>query len=251
MRFFVTSDCIGEQEITLLPEDANHVFRVLRMHPGEEISVCADNGKKYECLLIQVDKSGVTAQIQSVGDYSNEPSAHVTVYAALAKGDRFDYLIQKCVECGVSRIVPFLSERCVARPVKNEYDKKRQRFQRIALEASKQSQRSRPVEVGEILDFATAMTQAAQADTALLLYEKENRVSLSGALKNSDPCGTFSVVTGPEGGFSEEEAKQAMEQGLQSVSIGPRILRCETAPVAALCAIMYQTGNFDIGEWND
>ena len=101
--------------------------------------------------------------------------------------------------------------------------------------------------VGEIISFEAALEQAARADCGLFLYEKEQQKSLSAILRAAQ--GTrYAVVTGPEGGFSEEEAAQAQAAGLASVSIGPRILRCETAPVAAVCAIMYQTGNFDIGE---
>ena len=201
MRFFVTEDRICGELIALEPTDAQHVSRVLRMRPGEEITVCCGNGKAYLCALEQVGKSDVTARILSEEAYDNEPTAFVTVYAGLSKGDRFDYLIQKCVECGVSHIVP----------------------------------------------FETALQAAAQNDCGLFLYEKEQQKSLSTVLKAAQGS-TFAVVTGPEGGFSEKEAQQAQDAGLACVSIGPRILRCETAPVAALCAIMYQTGNFDIGE---
>lgn len=247
MRFFVTEDRVCGELIALEPTDAQHVSRVLRMQPGEEITVCCSNGQAYICALEQVGKTEVTARILSQEDYHNEPTAFVTVYAGLSKGDRFDYLIQKCVECGVSHIVPFTSKHCVVRLEGKDYEKKQQRYARIALEASKQCQRSRVVTVGEIVPFEKALAAAAQADCRLFLYEKEQQKSLSAVLKSAQG-NQFSVVTGPEGGFSEKEAQLAQEAGLSCVSIGPRILRCETAPVAALCAIMYETGNFDIGE---
>ena len=119
---------------------------------------------------------------------------------------------------------------------------------KIALEACKQSLRGRVVQVGPVMDFAQAVEEMAQSPCPLLLYEKENKRSLSRLLEDNKRLSAFAVLTGPEGGFSQEEAALAMEKGLSSVSVGPRILRCETAPLAALCAIMYQTGNFDIGE---
>lgn len=248
MRFFVSADRVFDGYLELEQADAQHVSRVLRMRPGEEIEVCCDNGRAYRCALEQVGKNEVSARILSEDVYNNEPSAFVTVYAGLSKGDRFDYLIQKCVECGASHIVPFYSDFCVVHLEEKDQEKKRQRYARIAFEASKQCQRSRPVTVGEIVSFRRVTEMAAQDACGLFLYEKENRQSLSHILKEKAGCGTFSVVTGPEGGFSEKEAKAAVDAGLSCVSIGPRILRCETAPVAAVCAIMYQTGNFDIGE---
>lgn len=247
MRFFVTQEQICGEQIFLEPADAQHVSRVLRMRPGEEITVCCSNGQAYLCALEQVGKTEVSARILSQEVFDNEPTAFVTVYAGLSKGDRFDYLIQKCVECGVSHIVPFTSQHCVVRLEPRDYEKKQQRYARIALEASKQCQRSRAVTVGPIVSFDDAVQAAAQADCGLFLYEKEQQKSLSTVLRNAGGSG-FAVVTGPEGGFSEKEALLAQQVGLHCVSIGPRILRCETAPVAAVCAIMYQTGNFDIGE---
>ena len=248
MRFFISADRLAGDRLSLEPTDAQHVSRVLRMRPGDEITVCCDNGRAYQCALEQLGKNEVTARILSESEFDNEPTAFVTVYAGLSKGDRFDYLIQKCVECGASHIVPFTSQFCVVRLEEKDREKKRQRYQRIAWEASKQCQRSRPVTVGEILPYSEALLQAARDDCALFLYEKEHQQSLSEILRKAQASPRFSVITGPEGGFSPAEAEQAMRTGLHCVSIGSRILRCETAPVAAVCAIMYQTGNFDIGE---
>lgn len=247
MRFFVTEERVSGGSIDLEPTDAQHIARVLRMRPGEEITVCCGDGQAWRCVLEQVEKNRVIARQLVAEPFDNEPTAFVTVYAGLSKGDRFDYLIQKSVECGVSHIVPFTSQHCVVRLEERDLEKKRQRYARIALEASKQCQRSRAVTVGEIVSFERALEQAAQSDCGLFLYEKEQQRSLSSVL-HGRKGGRFAVVTGPEGGFSPREAVLAQEAGLECVSIGPRILRCETAPVAALCAIMYETGNFDIGE---
>lgn len=247
MRFFSSASNRSGDEFVLLAPDAVHISRVLRMKKGTAIVVCDDVGYEHDCVLSSVGKDRVVAHIVSSRPYSTEPSIEVTVFAALSKGERFDFLVQKCVEVGATAIVPFLSERCVARPDARDYERKRARFARIALEASKQALRSRPVQVSEIVWFEQAVRTAADYPAAMLLYEHENRRSLSQILRQSDGCGRYAVMTGPEGGFSEGEAAFALQNGLESVSIGPRILRCETAPVAAVCAIMYHTGNYDIG----
>jgi len=247
MSFFVSNSDIINGVITFSKDDAKHISLVLRMQEGEEITVCDDTSHRYNCRLSSVSRDYVTAEVLTVEEYSNQPSASVTVYAGLSKGDRFDYLIQKCVECGVYAVVPFVSDRCIARPDKSEYGKKRIRFQKIADEAAKQCKRSHRVEVLDIVSFKEAVDKASRHDTPLFLYEEENMKSLSKVL-NASEGKDFSVFTGPEGGFTETEAQYARTCGMSTVSIGPRILRCETAPVAALCAIMYHTGNFDIGE---
>ena len=150
-------------------------------------------------------------------------------------------------EAKPSDLTNYINYDGVVRLDERDRDKKRQRYAHIALEASKQCQRSRPVTVGEIVPFSEAVRMAGESGCGLFLYEKENRQSLSAVLREHTGCGSMAVVTGPEGGFTEEEAQLARNAGLHCVSIGSRILRCETAPVAAVCAIMYQTGNFDIG----
>jgi 16S rRNA (uracil1498-N3)-methyltransferase len=247
VSFFVSSSDISDNSVYFSPEDSKHIYQVLRMSAGDDISVCDDSSHRHMCRLVRVGKDSCVAEILSSEEYSNQPTARVTVYAGLSKGDRFDYLIQKCVECGVYAIVPFISERCIARPTKDEFEKKVKRYQKIADEAVRQSKRSQRVLIGNILTFDQAIENASSHATPLFLYENENQKSLSTILRQSD--GTdYSVFTGPEGGFSENEVYKALDCGMSVVSIGPRIMRCETAPVAALCAIMYHTGNFDIGE---
>jgi len=247
VSFFVSSADISNNSVYFSSEESKHICQVLRMANGDEIFVCDDSSHRHRCRLSQVNRDSCIAEILSTEAYSNQPSALVTVYAGLSKGDRFDYLIQKCVECGVFAIVPFISERCISRPKADEFDKKIKRFQKIADEAVRQSKRSQRVIIGDILTFDQAVQDAAGHATPLFLYEDENQKSLSAVLNSSN--GTdYSVFTGPEGGFSATEVSKALNCGMSVVSIGPRILRCETAPVAALCAIMYHTGNFDIGE---
>lgn len=248
MRFFVESSSIAQGVVTLSQEDSAHISKVLRMRAGEEITVC-DQQAEHRCRILDIEKGQpIRAEILSSGAHSTEPDVFVTVYAALSKGDRFDYLVQKCTEVGVSHIVPFVSKRCVVR-LENAKDseKKRIRYERIALEASKQCLRSRPVSVGEILPFEQAMQQAAADECCLFLYEGEKNRSFKQILESFGDFKRISIITGPEGGFEPSEADLASSLGAHSVLIGPRILRCETAPVAAVSAVMYHTGNFDVG----
>ena len=247
MRFFSSDANRSGDEIALLAPDAVHISRVLRMKAGDAVVICDDVGFEHDCVLVSVSKDRVLARIVQSRPYSTEPSVGVTVFAALSKGERFDFLIQKCVEVGASAIVPFISEHCVARPDERDYERKQARYARIALEASKQALRSRPVQVSAIQSFEQALQQAASYETAILLYERENSRSFSQILRGSGDCTRYAVMTGPEGGFSEREVQLAVHSGLEPASLGPRILRCETAPVAAVCAIMYHTGNYDIG----
>lgn len=248
MRFFVENSAVRDGVITLSAEDSAHAARVLRMRTGDLLVVCDENGVEYRCRALQISHASVEAEIVTSAPGETEPDVFVTVFAGVSKGERFDQMIQKCVEVGASHIVPFLSEHCVVRIDAADAEKKRARWARIALEASKQSGRSRAVTVGTAVEFAQAVAQAREADGAFLLYEKENRRALRNALCAVKNATTLAVITGPEGGFSPSEAALALAAGVEPVSVGPRILRCETAPVAALCAIMYETGNFDIGE---
>lgn len=248
MRFFIESGSIENGVVTLTQEDSAHIAKVLRMREGDMITVC-DEHAEHQCRILNVHKSRpVTAEILSSGPHTTEPDVFVTVYAALSKGDRFDYLVQKCTEVGVSHIVPFESKRCVVR-LENarESEKKRVRYERIALEASKQSLRSRPVSVGEILPYEQAIRQAAADECCLFLYESEKNRSFKQILESFGSFKRISIITGPEGGFEPSEVDLASSLGAHSVLIGPRILRCETAPVAAVSAVMYHTGNFDVG----
>ena len=159
---------------------------------------------------------------------------------ALPKGDKMEFIVQKAVELGVSRIVPYLSKNCVSRPDKTE--KKVERWRKIAAEAAKQCGRGRLPEVAAVVSVAQAIAQAAESETALFFYENEKPTGLHDALAGGVKD-TVSLMVGPEGGFDPAEAKAAVDAGLQSVSLGTRILRCETAPIAALAAVLYAGGN--------
>ena len=239
-RFFMAGSNIMGGMAIIRGRDAEHV-RVLRLRPGEEMIICDGEGTDYKCRLVYADKEQAEAEVIEVVRCPAEPSVKVTVLCGLPKGDRSDYIIQKCVEAGAYEIAFFSCDRCVARPDKPE--KKLERWQRIAEEAAKQSGRGIIPEVGWAGNFADALNEAVHTDLALFMYETGEREALNAVLEANRAVSSAAFITGPEGGFEPFEADLARVCGLHVCSMGERILRCETAPVVALTAAMYATGN--------
>ncbi|MBR3186099.1 MAG: RsmE family RNA methyltransferase [Eubacteriales bacterium] len=239
-RFFMAGTNIKGGMAIIRGRDAEHV-RVLRLRPGEDLIICDAQGTDYKCRLVSADPEQVEAEVLEVVPCPAEPSVAVTVLCGLPKGDRTDYIIQKCVEAGASEIAFFNCERCVARPETPE--KKLERWQRIAEEAAKQSGRGIIPSVSWAGEFADALNIANQKELKLFLYETGEREGLDAVLEANKTAKTVALITGPEGGFAPFEADLARIVGLHICSMGERILRCETAPVVATTAVMYATGN--------
>ena len=240
-QFFVEPSQIQGNRIVITGSDVNHIKNVLRMKPGEEIAVSnGTDGKEYRCGIEELLEEEIICTLRFIKEDGLELPARVTFFQGLPKADKMEFIVQKAVELGVSRIVPYLSKNCVSRPDKTE--KKVERWRKIAAEAAKQCGRGRLPEVAAVVPVAQAIAQAAESETALFFYENERRTGLRDALA-SGVRDTVSLMGGPEGGFDPAEAKAAVDAGLQSVSLGTRILRCETAPIAALAAVLYAGGN--------
>ena len=240
-RFFMAGTNILGGMAIMKGRDAEHV-RVLRLRPGEDMIICDGQGTDYKCRLVSADKEQVEAEVIEVVPCPAEPSVKVTVLCGLPKGDKTDYIIQKCVEAGAYEIMFFDSERCIAKPDKPE--KKLERWQRIAEEAAKQSGRGIIPQVRYEADFVAVLNDALHTDLPLFMYETGERETIRDAIEHAaQPVATAAIITGPEGGFAEFEADMARKLGMHICSMGERILRCETAPVVALTALMYGTGN--------
>jgi len=248
-RFFADPRDISAKSIKLSEEDSKHI-RTLRFRPDEKFIVCDSDGTDYICKLGE-RADGSFAEIVEKRDSRGEPTVVCKVYMSYSKGDRLDYAVQKSVELGAHEIILFESERCVAVP--KDIPKKVARLQRIALETAKQSGRGIIPSVSSGGHFYSVIDEAMQ-NTALsmFLYECEEQQSIKNVLEQhySQQCNIedkttkpISIITGPEGGFEPLEAEMARSKGIRIVSLGSRILRSETAPVIALAAIMYQTGN--------
>lgn len=222
--------------------DAEHI-KVLRLRPGEDMTICDGKGTDYKCRLIRSDKDEAEAEIIEVLPCPAEPTVAVRVLCGLPKGDKTDYIIQKSVEAGASEIMFFNSERVIQRT--DGVLKKLERWNRISEEAAKQSGRGIIPEVSWLGGFVDALNAAKQTERALFMYEAGERESFSEALANADDLTSAAIITGPEGGFERCEADMARACGLHVCSMGKRILRCETAPIVALTALMYESGNLE------
>ena len=239
-RFFMAGTNLFGGTAIIRGRDAEHVH-VLRLKPGEDVVICDGQGTDYKCRLVRADKEEAECEVIEVVPCPAEPSVKVTVLCGLPKGDKTDYIIQKCVEAGAEEILFFHSKRCVAKPELPE--KKLERWQRISEEAAKQSGRGIIPRVGWCGEFADALNEAAHKDLGLFMYETGEREKLDEVLKAHADVKTAAILTGPEGGFEAFEAELARICGLHLCSMGERILRCETAPVVALTAAMFATGN--------
>ncbi len=238
-RFFVSPEELGNDNIQLVGENASHA-KVLRLKVGEQVLVCDGEGK--ECLCAVVDSSW-NLEVLERRESVSEPGVQVSVYMAFPKADKLEHVIQKATELGVYEIVAFPSARCVSKPDEKSLKKKLERWQKIAASAAEQSGRGRIPQVVILPSFAEALKRGAQTDLPMMFYENEQATTLHMAL-NSGEWKSAALLTGPEGGLEEKEVKQAMEAGWKVCTLGKRILRCETAPLCALSAVMYAAGEF-------
>ena len=238
--FFAQKEFIYGDKIEIVGDDAFHIARSLRMAAGDRISVADGEGAVYECTLSEIRDERCVCDILEKNPAKTESPMETTLYMAYPKGDKLEVVIQKAVELGAYRIVPFESERCIKKPSADKLDKKLERLNRIAKEAAKQCGRARIPVVLAPMSFNDMVKSAAKSELPLFCYECESTRSLAQVLEEfSKPPRTVSVTVGCEGGFSEREAMAAISGGLISVGLGPRILRCETAPSYALSALSF------------
>jgi len=238
-RFFVPTDNFSDNTVSITGDDAYHIARALRMAVGDEITVADTEGRVHTCRLTKIRDETCECDILSTKEGKTESPIDITLYMGYPKGDKLETVIQKAVELGALKIVPFESSRCIKRPRADKAEKQGARLSRIAEEAAKQCGRSRLPEVSAPISFRDAIKSAAEADLSLFCYEGECTSSLKGAIESSGSPKSISVIVGCEGGFSPDEAEEAKNAGLTSVNLGPRILRCETAPSYVLSAISY------------
>lgn len=238
-RFFVRPENIGDRSLLISGDDAFHIARSLRMAVGDEITVSDGAGCDLLCRLTRIRDEECECEILDRHASPTEMPVEVTLYMAYPKGDKLETVIQKAVELGATAIVPFESSRCIKRPKAEKIDKQLARLSRIAEEAAKQCGRGRLPTVFAPVSFGEAITEAARADLPLFCYECEREGGLRRAIEEHRDAKTVSVIVGSEGGFSPEEASAAVAAGNLPVSLGARILRCETAPSFVLSIISY------------
>ena len=242
-RFFVNQNQIDDEYITILGEDAHHISRSLRMAVGEHITISDMEKYEYECVLETFADTFVKAKIIDKYISKTESPVRIHLYQALPKGDKLDLIIQKSVECGVYDITPFESERCVVKVKGDAEDRKTERRNKISIEAAKQCGRGIIPKVKQTVSFENMLKEASRFDVALFCYEGQGTKPLGNILrllKNEREIKDIAVIIGSEGGFSQNEATSATEQGFYSIGLGKRILRAETAAIFAVSCITYE-----------
>lgn len=241
-RFFVTPEEMQPNFLVLTGENAQHA-KVLRLKNGEEVLVCDGQGLECLCAVSDVSPGQISLVVKDRRESASEASVKVSIYMAFPKADKLEHVIQKATELGVYEIVAFPSARCVSKPDEKSLQKKLERWQKIAASAAEQSGRGRVPQVSVLGSYKEALSRAAEADKALMFYENEQATTLRMAMEQGS-AQSISLLTGPEGGLEEKEVAQARDAGLQICTLGKRILRCETAPLCALSAVMYACGEF-------
>jgi 16S rRNA (uracil1498-N3)-methyltransferase len=239
-RFFVDKEKIGENIIVIDGPDAHHIARSLRMAEGDEAVVCDGEGVEYLTRLIRIRDEKCQCEIIERLDSKTEPPVIITLCMAYPKGDKLEVVIQKAVELGVARIIPFESSRCIKRPKAEKAEKQTARLTRIAEEAAKQCGRARIPQVAQPMSFSNMLSEAVKSELILFCYENEDGLTVKDMMSGKDKPNSIAIIVGSEGGFSPEEVAEAKSKGCKSVSLGNRILRCETAPAFVLSAISYE-----------
>ena len=234
-RFFVEK--VKNGTAVIAGEDAKHIARVLRMREGGALSICDAEGMEYDAVITRVSADEVVCALGEPRPAAAESPCRVTLFQCLPKTGKMETIVQKCTELGVFAIAPVYSARCVVVPDK-DFDKKRERYARVALEAAKQSRRAA---VPGILPLTKIeAVDPARFSLFLVAYEEEETVSLKAALRKIAPPETVGLLIGPEGGLTEAEVARLVLQGAKSVSLGKRILRTETAGMAMLAQVLYE-----------
>lgn len=249
-HFFVSPGDIADRDIYIRGEDYNHIRNVLRMKPGEVISVSdgvSDN--EYRCHIEGYDEGAVHCRLDFIKEADTELPVRVRLFQSLPKGDKMELIIQKAVELGVAEIIPVASARCVVKLDPKRARSRTERWNAIAGAAAKQSRRKIIPEVKEVMDLRAALRYAGDCDIRLIPYElAEDFEATKEQIASMRKGGEVAVFIGPEGGFAEEEIKAAEEAGVMPVTLGHRILRTETAAMVVLSWIVYETegqGNSD------
>ena len=240
-RFFVDKKNINLENNTCIieGEDVKHISKVLRCRIGEEIEVCDNNNNEYICEITNIDKNQVELNILEKVDIQRESDLKIKVYQGLPKGPKMEMILQKLTEVGVDEIILVQTKRTVVKVDDKKEDKKLERWERIIYEAAKQSKRGKLPTLRGVLTFKEALADMKENDFNIAPYENEKTKSIKQAIKGVN-INNIGIFVGPEGGFEETEIEAIEDIGGQSVSLGPRILRTETASLVASSIVLYE-----------
>ncbi len=246
-RYFVDKAQIEGESIIITGEDYQHLKKVLRVTSGDTVTVCCE-GLDYTCEITEISSSSIFTKITAREINSTEPKLKVTLFQGLPKSDKMDFIVQKCIELGVSEVIPMITDRSI---VKINTDKdaasKVTRWQKIAAEAAKQCNRGSVPVIGMPIRFSEAVKMSRGKELSIIPYEKETAVGFNSVAAGLSNIGSASIFIGPEGGFTDQEIQLAEVEGVRKITLGPRILRTETAGIVALSLMMYELGDVSNG----
>lgn len=242
-KFFVDESNIHKDSICIVGENVNHIVKVLRMKNGDKILVSNGRGKEYICSLSNLSTKEVICDIIYEMENKTEPPVSITLFQGLPKAQKMDLIVQKCVEIGVSKIQPVITSRVVVKTEGKDITGKLERWQRIAEEAAKQSNRGTIPKIFKPISFDKSIEMLGNMDLTIVPYEREESLGIKNVLKNGMTYKDIGIFIGPEGGFEEYEIERCLKAGIKPVTLGPRILRTETAGFVASTMILYEIGD--------
>ncbi len=243
-RFFVPSEWFEEEQVSIAGPLVHRMKDVLRLRPGQQVTLLDNSGWEYRVELKEVQGEQIVGRVMQRGLAQGESRTKITLYQSLLKGQAFEGVLQRCTEVGVVAFVPVVAGRCIISSLEDIGEKKVERWRRVITEAAEQSRRGRLPLLRPALMLRQAWREAGRAGLALVPWEEERSATLRSVLAHSDnPPFSISLFIGPEGGFTEEEIEEGKRYGAIPVTLGPRVLRAETAGVAAASAILYELGD--------
>ena len=246
-QFFVAPSQINTEEkrVVITGQDVNHIKNVLRMKPGEEVNISnGSDGREYRCAIFEISDTAVILELRFIKEEGSELPVTVTLYQGLPKADKMELIIQKCVELGITRIVPVAMKRSIVKLDDKKSASKIARWQSIAEAAAKQSKRGVITEICPVMGYEEALKAASKSDVKLLPYELADNNAMNETrqiLENLKAGQDISIFIGPEGGFDDSEIEKAKEAGFTTITLGKRILRTETAGMTVMSWIMLMT----------
>lgn len=245
-RFFVSEENLQGDKVVLGRRQAHQIRNVLRMGAGERVIVLDNRGWEYEVILTAVGRGEITGRVAEKRPASGEPRVQITLYQSLLRRDKFEWVLQKCTEVGVSRFVPIVTERSIIRDPAAVTPTKLARWRRIITEAAEQCGRGRIPELAPPATLGEVVSGLEGFDCCLVALAQGPGEGIRRGLRRSDATPvTIAVLTGPEGGFTEEEGRLCRDSGAIAISLGERILRTETAAVVAASLILYELGELE------
>ncbi|MCF6092861.1 16S rRNA (uracil(1498)-N(3))-methyltransferase [Microaerobacter geothermalis] len=248
-RYFVKPEHFKGNHVNIDGEDAHHIIRVMRFQPGESLIICDGVGNCFQAQIVHIHKEQVECRLVHPIKQSSELPVEVTIAQSLPKGDKMEFVVQKGTELGAHSFIPFISERSIVRLEGKKEDKRLGRWFKIAKEAAEQSHRFKIPYIYPVCNWKELLVRGKEYDSVFLAYERSNQISLYERFQKISVGSKVLIIIGPEGGFTESEVSQAEKEGCHTISLGPRILRTETAGLYVMSAISYhfeQMGNLKL-----